>query len=498
MRKHFSKLVSLAAFGLSASLAMSTLVAVEPKARDRATESLSANNLSSVVRQVADDVSPSIVTVYALRGPRMTAPMRWREEAKLPQPFHSPNHQHAASSNSHSADDQGSGVIIDRRGCVLTCSHVVENADAVFVRTADGRKLHAEAVICDLQSDIAIIRLESAENLSEAKLADSDDLSVGDWVVSLASPYDLQRSVSAGIISSTQRWVASSPHALIQNDAATNPGSSGGALLNLRGEVIGIIEGALTTSGAFQGIGLATPINTARDIAEQLQTKGYVERGYFGFQTQPLTPEMASLIDSSVNAGLYVKDVQRNSPANHAGLREGDVVTKFDGKPINQSFDPATLAAAAEPGKSHIMTVLREHKVVEIEMRMQLPPREVGPIQPELPPIGSFEYFDSSLGLGLSRLNTSIINELELPGDAHGALITQVAMNSDAYREGVAAGMAIARVNDTTIHDVDEYREVTSKLDREKPVLLLLQSDQGKHLVMLHMSRKENDEKGKN
>ena len=116
MRNHFSKLVRLAVFGLSASLAMSTLVAVEPKARDRTTEILSANSLSSVVRQVADDVSPSIVTVYALRGPRMTAPMRWREEAKLPQPFHSPNHQHAASFNSHSADDQGSGVIIDRRG----------------------------------------------------------------------------------------------------------------------------------------------------------------------------------------------------------------------------------------------------------------------------------------------------------------------------------------------------------------------------------------------
>lgn len=268
--------------------------------------------------------------------------------------------------------------------------------------------------------------------------------------------------------------------------------------MNLRGEVIGIIEGALTTSGEFQGIGLATPNYTARDIAKQLQTKGYVERGYFGFQTQPLTPEMASLIDSSLNAGLYVEDVQRKSPASHAGLREGDVIAKFDGKPINQSFDPATLTADAEPGKSHIMSMLREHKVVEIEMRMQQPPREVGPIQSEMPPIGSFDYFDSSLGLGLSSLNTSIIRELELPGDAHGALISQVALDSDAYRHGVAAGMAIARVNDTTIHDVDEYREVTSKLDREKPVLLLLQSNQGKHLVMLHTSRKENDGKGKN
>ena len=476
MRNHFSKLVSLAVFGLSASLAMSTLVAVEPKARDRTTEILSANNLSRVVRQVADDVSPSIVTVYALRGPRMTTPMRWREEANLPQSFSPPNRQHMASSTSHSDDAQGSGVIIDRRGCVLTCSHVVENANAVVVRTADGRKFHAKAVICDSQSDIAIIKLAGAENLSEAELADSDVISVGDWVVSVASPYDLQRSVSAGIISSTQRWVASSPHPLIQNDAATNPGSSGGALLNLRGEVIGIIEGAFTTSGDFQGIGFATPINIARDIAEQLQSKGYVERGYFGFETQTLTPEMASLIDSSVNAGLYVKDVQRHSPAKHAGLREGDLITKFDGKSINQLFDPVSLTADAEPGKSHVLTVLREHKVVEIEIRMQKTPREVAPIQSEMPPHGSFEHFDSSLGLGLSSLNTSIIYELELPADAHGALITQVAFDSDAYREGVAAGMAIARVNDTTIHGVDEYREVTESTTPPRWHLLRLAS----------------------
>ncbi len=480
---------------LAALFPVPPLFAAEPTSLDRSAAILSASSLSNVVREIAEKASPGVVTVYALRGPRMTIPMRIREEIKQQQMLEETNHRHASSTRLISPDDQGSGFIIDRQGYVLTCSHVVENANTVFVRTADGRKFYATEVVCDPISDLAIIKLKGAENLEEVQLGDSDHVVAGDWVISLASPYDLQRSVSAGIVSSTRRWVSNSPHPMIQNDAATNPGSSGGALLNLRGEVVGIIIGGFSSTGKFQGIALATPINTAKEIAEQLKTKGYVQRGYFGFNTQSLTPEMATVLKSSIDNGLYVTDVQMNSPSSRAGLLEGDVITEFDGEPVDQSFDPQSLTADSTPRKKHFISLVRDHKAIQLELEMGQPrsPRATTALA-DVPPTESFEYFDSLHGLGLSHLEASMIRELELPEDAHGALVTYVAFKSDAYREGVAAGMVIARINERPIMNLSEYQAVSSKLEPDKPLLLLLQSNQGKHLVMLPMNHRANDE----
>ena len=471
-----------------------TSIAAEPVSIESKADAVLANDLPKLVRNVADRVSPGIVTVYALRGPRMTLPMRLREQAN-----HS--HQHTTSNFRHttstldSPDDQGSGVIIDREGWVLTCSHVVENANAVFVRTADGRKLHASEVVCDPVSDLAIIKLKDAADLQEVKFADYDSLSVGDWVISLASPYDLQRSVSAGIISSTQRWVPSSPYPLIQNDACTNPGSSGGALLNLHGEVVGIIEGAITMTGEFQGIGLATPISVAKDVADQLRMNGYVERCRFGFETQPLTPDMAKLLEPSLQAGLYVKDVMPRSPASLAGLCEGDVITEFDGKTVTQSFAPDSINANVATGKSHVMKVLRHHEVIDLEISLKHTSHtSTTPAMPQSPPTDAFEHYDSPNRLGLSTLKPSMIRELDLPPGSHGPLITHVSYDSEAYREGIAAGMVVARINDQRIENLSQYAEVTKDLEPGKPSLFLLQSNQGTHLVMLETNKRNGDE----
>lgn len=473
-------------FSFAASTFATPSLAVETASIELTSDNVSANDLSKVVRGIADQVSPGIVTVYALRGPRMTLPMRLRQQTVHGHQSDVSVHRQTVSSRLDSSDDQGSGVIIDRRGIVLTCSHVVQHANAVFVRTADGRKFHASEVVCDPVSDLAIIRLKNATDLTEVKLADTDGLNVGDWVISLASPYDLQRSVSVGIVSSTQRWVASSPYPLIQNDACTNPGSSGGALLNLRGEVVGIIVGAFSTTGEFQGIGLATPINIIKDVAEQLRSNGYVERCYFGFQSQPLTAGMAKLLDSSIEAGLYVKEVTPGSPASGAGMREGDIIIGLDGTTVDKEFDTRTFGPRLEAGRSHRLSLIRDHETIKIELRQQNPEVPI-PHQPIRETICDrcFEYFDASRGLGLSQLTPMLAEELKLPESARGVLITHVAFDSDAYREGVAAGMVIAKFNDEAVQNLRTYQDLSSKLDPDKPLLLLLQSDQEKHLVLL-------------
>lgn len=392
------------------------------------------------------------------------------------------------SSMIHMPDDQGSGCVIDARGLVLTCSHVIAGADAVVVKTADGRTFPSTEFWSDPETDVALIRLSGAENLQEVRLGNSDDVNVGDWVISLGSPYDMQQSVSAGVVSAKQRWTAGMPYSVIQNDASTNPGSSGGALINLRGEVIGILHGGVGKTEAFHGIGLATPINTAKRIAEELKEKGQVQRGYAGIQTQPLPAESAASLGVPAGTdGLYVLHVEQSSPADDAGMRQGDLITHQDGHPINSTMLPSVLTADTMPGQEVAYTLLRNAKSVVIKVKLgQLPTEPVSGGQPTAPPPeGIFEYFDASLGIGLKELNATEIRELELPPATEGLLVTHVAMRSVAYMEGLAAGMAVVRINRHSISDLDDYKQAMSKRRADKPLLVLVQSNQDAYLVVL-------------
>lgn len=484
-------LLGLCSLGVS-SVARAQQTWIAMNTEKEGAERLSANQLSRVVRELATEASPGIVTVYALRGPRMTPAWRLREATKQLRKHPEYSRQHASPSF-ESPDDQGSGLVMDTEGYVLTCNHVVEGANAVFVRTSDGRKIHATKVVGDPVTDLAVIQLGDTDQLTPVRFGDSDRLRVGDWVVSLASPFDLQQSVSFGIVSSTERWLSSSPVPMIQNDASTNPGSSGGALLNLRGEVVGIIEGCLSTTGEFQGIGLATPVNVAREIADELKNRGYVQRGHFGFDTQSLSADMATLLGLHADTGLYVKRVYPGSPASDAGLRVGDIIVSFDNKDVDHSFDPQTFTADSTPGKRHRFEVIRDDETIQIKAVMQQdqPWIDEPKIAIDAPTDDSFEHFDKALGLGLANLNGELIHELHLPTSTKGVLITYVAMGSTAYREGLAAGMVIARVNDHAIANLDEYRNGMSKPRLPNRVLFLIQTGTDTHLVLLKNEENE-------
>ncbi len=446
-----------------------------------------ARRISNAFRSAAAVASPGVVSVYALRGPRMTAPWRARSDVRHRQRMKGISSVTINSSMIHMPDDQGSGCVIDARGLVLTCSHVLTDADAVVVETADGRTFSSTEFWLDPETDVALIRLSGAENLQEVRFGNSDDVQLGDWVISLGSPYDLHQSVSAGIVSAEQRWMPGIPYPMIQSDASTNPGSSGGALINLRGEVIGILHGGVGRTEAFQGIGVATPINSAKRIAKELEEKGHVQRGYAGIQTQPLPAESAASLGVPAGTdGLYVLHVEQSSPADHAGMRQGDFIIRQDGHPINSTMHPSELTADAVPGEKVAYTLLRNGKTVETEVKVgQLPIETASGKKPMAPPPeGIFEYFDDSLGIGLKELDATEKQELELPPATEGVLVTHVAMRSVAYMQGLAAGMAVVQINGHSVSDLKDYKQAMSKRRADEPLLVLLQSNQDAYLVV--------------
>lgn len=464
--------------------------AAEPVRVAETKEDSAAQKLSTEFREAADRATPGLVTIYTMRGPHETVEWRRLEARRCKK--HSTlqeTPQTASYPIESSPDEQGSGIIVDSQGLILTCHHVVAAGDVVFVVLPDGRRFEPVEVYADPEADLALLRIEGAGTLDAVRLGNSDEVEVGDWVVSLGNPYELKRSVSAGIIGAKERWLPGIPYPMIQNDAATNPGSSGGALLNLNGEVIGVITGGFSSRKEFQGIGLAIPVNFAKGLIRSLHNAQPPLQAYLGCQTQKLAPDLAKQLGLPVAGGLYVKDVKEDSPAATAGIAEGDIITFFDGKPIDDAFRPEQLYDQPKPGEQYAFTVLRDGRSIAVNVTMTRYPREQTDIHESVAvhAEASFEYFDRSLGLGLSTLTQDVARELRLPLDQKGALVTEVAVGSPAYKEGLAAGMVVVRYNSQATADPDSYEAAASSEQGNMPVLMLIRSDKGKHLVVFEV-----------
>ncbi len=229
----------------------------------------------------------------------------------------------------------GSGFVMSREGYILTNNHVVEDADQIKVKLANGKEYEGKIVGRDPKTDLALVKIEGASDLHPLKLGNSEDLKVGSWVVAVGSPFGLEQTVTAGIVSAKGRVIGSGPYDnFIQTDASINPGNSGGPLINMKGEVVGI-NTAIIASG--QGIGFAIPINMAKEIAPQLQEKGHVTRGWLGVSIQEVTPELAKSFDLKEKKGALVSQVVSGSPAEKAGIEQGDIILEFDGKEVSDS-----------------------------------------------------------------------------------------------------------------------------------------------------------------
>src|SRR5215468_2385485 len=271
----------------------------------------------------------------------------------------------------------GSGVIVDPSGIALTNAHVVERAGEIEVVTSEGKKHKAKLVGLDKRTDLAVLRLQGGAPYPSAALGDSDRVKVGDWVLAIGSPFGLQQTVTAGIISAKGRSIGQGPFDdFLQTDAAINPGNSGGPLVNMSGEIVGINSAILSRSGGNVGIGFSIPSNMAKRIYTELVAKGKVTRGWLGVSIQPLTPELAKSFGLKEPKGVLISDVIAESPAEKAGVQAGDIITEFDGKKLDGPQDLQRAVASAAPGKAMAMTLWRDKATKTVEIHIGETPDE--------------------------------------------------------------------------------------------------------------------------
>ena len=269
----------------------------------------------------------------------------------------------------------GSGVVIDPQGVILTNSHVVQGALEVVIRFPDGQEAKATDVKSDPLSDLAIVRVKPERPLAAARLGDSSRLSIGDWVIAIGSPFELEATVSAGIISGMGRGIEKIVRGkLVQTDAAINPGNSGGPLVDLDGNVVGINTAIASSSGGYQGVGFAIPINRAKWVARELQTHGTVRRAYLGILIDELTPEAGKKLKLPPRSGVYVKDVVANGPAEAAGLRVNDVIVEFAGERVRGPRDLQDVVEQKPIDSQQSLAVMRNGKKLPLKVTLKTLP----------------------------------------------------------------------------------------------------------------------------
>ena len=369
----------------------------------------------------------------------------------------------------------GSGFIMSKEGYVLTNNHVVEDADQIKVKLADGKEFTGKIVGRDSKTDLALVKIAGASDLQPLKLGNSDDLKVGNWVVAVGSPFGLEQTVTAGIVSAKGRVIGSGPYDnFIQTDASINPGNSGGPLINLQGEVVGI-NTAIIVSG--QGIGFAIPINMAKAIAPQLQKSGHVTRGLLGVTIQDVTPELAKSLGLKESKGALISQVVPGGPADKAGLEQGDVIVKFDGQKINDSKDLPRIVAATPVGKTVTVKLLRDGKEIERQTK-------VGEMEEENASATVKSPIHPALGITVQNLTPQIAKELGLKKSV-GVVVTAVEPDSPAAEAAIQAGDVIKSVNRKSVKNVDELVKLAEKAKGSGSILLLVQRGANSQFVAI-------------
>jgi serine protease Do len=368
----------------------------------------------------------------------------------------------------------GSGFIIDKEGFIVTNNHVVEGADQIKVRLANEEEYEATVVGRDPKTDLALIKIEGAKDLVPLPVGDSDAQEVGTWVVAIGSPFGLEQTVTAGIVSAKGRIIGSGPYDdFVQTDASINPGNSGGPLINMNGEVIGI-NTAIVASG--QGIGFAIPINMAKDIIAQLKSKGEVTRGWMGVGIQDLTPELAEYYKVKGETGVLVTQIFEGDPADKAGIKANDIITAVNGEPVTSSRELSRRIAALGVGQKAKITIMRDgrEKTVTVETAKRQDEQTLASKETEN---------DDKLGLSLQSLEPEMAARLGYDEAEKGVLVTGVEGGSKADKAGVQQGDLIKEINRKPVTGMDDFRKQLNQVKKGDPIMLLLKRGQSGFIV---------------
>lgn len=365
----------------------------------------------------------------------------------------------------------GTGFIISPDGYLLTNNHVVNGADEVMVKLSDGRELKGEIKGTDEKLDLALIKISDKTPFPAAELGDSDALEVGEWVMAIGNPFGLAQTVTAGIVSAKGRVIGSGPYDdFIQTDASINPGNSGGPLFSAKGKVIGI-NTAIIAGG--QGIGFAIPINMAKGIVNQLRDSGKVTRGYLGVRFQQLTTDLAKSFGLESDKGALIASVEKDTPADRAGLKAGDIILEYDGKAIGESTELPRLVAATPVDKKVRLVIFRDGKKSDVQV-------VVGRLKDgDTPTAASGGTETERIGITVQELTRELGNRLGIKDIKNGLVITDVKPGSAAEEAGVTPGSILIEINGQRPETVDAYGTAVSRIAKGDVVRILLRRPDG-------------------
>lgn len=369
----------------------------------------------------------------------------------------------------------GSGFIINKEGFIVTNNHVVENADEITVRLFNEKEYDAEVVGRDPNTDLALIKIDGGKDLVPLKMGNSGDIEIGNWVVAVGSPFGLEQTVTAGIVSAKGRVIGAGPYDdFIQTDASINPGNSGGPLLNMNGEVVGI-NTAIIAQG--QGIGFAIPVDMAKNIVAQLKDKGTVTRGWLGVGIQDLTPELAEYYGLENKEGVLVTQVFEGDPAEKAGIKPNDLITSVNGKKVKSSRDLSATIAGISVGDKTKVHLLRDGKsksvTVEIAKRK------------DSEPLAKVETQDKKeLGIQISELTPESARQFGYQENEKGVVVMGVKPGSKADQAGIQQGDLVKEINRNPVRSIDDLRAEVGKAKDDDSMQMLVKRPNAGFLVI--------------
>jgi serine protease Do len=456
-----------------------------PDAPAVAQEARSAlQSLQDAFVQVAQAAKPSVVNIATTQKPRAPEGRR----GQVPPQFRGPFREFFGEEflerffgeqPQRERHSLGSGVIVDKRGFILTNNHVVEQADAIEVQVSDKRKFKATVVGRDPKTDLAVIKVDATGDLPVAKLGDSGKVRIAEWVMAIGNPFGLDQTVTVGVVSAIGRSEVgiTTYEDFIQTDASINPGNSGGPLVNMAGEVIGI-NTAIVASG--KGIGFAIPINMAREITDRLIAQGRVVRGWLGIGIQELTEELAAQFGVKPDDGVLVGNVMKDSPAEKGGLRTGDIILQFNAAKIANVRQLQREVAQSPINAPATLKVLREKQSLTVTVVLGEQPSEPAAVATGSAPEENADRF----GFSVQDLTPELREQLKVPAGS-GVVVSGVEEGGPAVRAGMRPGDIIAETNRERVRSVQEFTRLLSQMKRGSNLLLLVQREGNSRFVVL-------------
>lgn len=441
---------------------------------------------------LVDQVGPSVVNIRTLEKVKASAAgnideqmLEFFKRFGIPVP---PNTPRAPRPDPSQPDEDqprgvGSGFILSTDGFVMTNAHVVEGAEEVIVTLTDKREFKARIIGADKRSDVAVVKIE-ATGLPAVKIGDLGRLRVGEWVMAIGSPFGLENTVTAGIVSAKQRDTGDYLP-FIQTDVAINPGNSGGPLINMRGEVVGINSQIYSRSGGFQGISFSIPIDEAIRVSEQLRISGKVTRGRIGVQIDQVTKDVAESIGLGKAQGALVRGVESDAPAEKAGIEAGDIITKFEGRAIDKASDLPRMVGNVKPGTKVTVTVFRRGATKDLsvtiaEVEADKPARPAGKPESKPPVAGPAQ----ALGLAVSEITDAQKKELNVKGG-----VKVDAVDGAAARAGLREGDVIVSIANTEVTGVKGFEAALAKIDKSKNITVLVRRGELAQFVIIKPAR---------